>query len=162
MRASRRRSTSEIAEPYALELAGAFEAAAASWTARGLPYEAALALAGADDEALLRRSLDELLALGASVPAAVVSRRLRERGAADVPRGPRAATRENPAQLTARELEVLALLGDGLRNRDIAGRLFLSTKTVDHHVSAILRKLGARTRGEAGAQALRLGLLQDR
>ena len=65
--------------------------------------------------------------------------------------------------LTARELEVLALVADGLRNADIADRIFVSTKTVDHHVSAILRKLGVRTRGEAGAEALRLGLVaQDR
>jgi DNA-binding CsgD family transcriptional regulator/tetratricopeptide (TPR) repeat protein len=74
-------------------------------------------------------------------------------------RSPAQATRENPSQLTARELEVLALVADGLRNRDIAERLFLSTKTVEHHVAAIRGKLGARTRGEAGAQALRLGLL---
>ena len=78
--------------------------------------------------------------------------RLRERGAANLPRGPRPATRENPAQLTARELEVLRSSRTGLRNREIAERLFLSTKTVDHHVSAILRKLGARTRGEAVAK----------
>jgi DNA-binding NarL/FixJ family response regulator len=75
-----------------------------------------------------------------------------------LPRGPRSGTRENPAQLTAREIEVLALVADGLRNRDIAQRLFVSSKTVDHHVSAILRKLGARTRGEAAAEARRLGL----
>ena len=151
-----------VAEPYALELAGAYEEASERWAALGCPYEAALALAGASDEALLRRSLDELLALGAGAAAAIVGRRLRERGAANLPRVPRAATRENPAQLTARELEVLALLAEGLRNRDIAGRLFLSTKTVDHHVSAILRKLGARSRGEAAVQASRLGLLEDR
>jgi DNA-binding NarL/FixJ family response regulator len=53
---------------------------------------------------------------------------------------------------------VLALVAEGLRNAEIAERLFLSPKTVDHHVSAILRKLPARTRGEAGAQAVRLGL----
>jgi DNA-binding NarL/FixJ family response regulator len=75
-----------------------------------------------------------------------------------VPRGPRPTTRENPAQLTARELEVLALVADGLRNREIAERLFLSPKTVAHHVSAILRKLGARSRSEAGAHAAQLGL----
>jgi DNA-binding NarL/FixJ family response regulator len=96
--------------------------------------------------------------LGASAAAAVVGRRLRERGAANLPRGPRPATRENPAQLTARELEVLALVADGLRDRDVAERLFLSRKTIDDHVSAIPRKLGARTRGEAAVHALRLGL----
>ena len=98
-------------------------------------------------------------------PAAVVARRLRERGAANLPRGPRAATRKNPALLTARELEVLELVADGLRNRDIAERLFLAPKTVDHHVSAILRKLGAATRGKAAARAVQLGLAhpgQDR
>ena len=75
-----------------------------------------------------------------------------------MPRGPRRTTRENPANLTARELEVLALVAQGCATREIAERLFLSAKTVDHHVSAILRKLGVRTRGEAGAAALRLGL----
>jgi DNA-binding NarL/FixJ family response regulator len=91
-----------------------------------------------------------------------VARKLRESGARDVPRGPRAATRANEAELTPRELEVLGLVADGLRNADIAERLFLSTRTVDHHVSAIRRKLGARTRGEAVAAAGRLGLLEDR
>jgi DNA-binding NarL/FixJ family response regulator len=78
-----------------------------------------------------------------------------------VPRGPRASTRENPANLTSRELEVLILVAQGLRNADVAERLFLSEKTVDHHVSAILRKLGVRTRGEAGAEAVRLGLARQ-
>jgi DNA-binding NarL/FixJ family response regulator len=80
-----------------------------------------------------------------------VARGLRRRGATNLPLG--------PAQLTAREREVLALVADGLRNRDIAEHLFLSTKTVEHHVASIRAKLGARTRGEAGAQAQRLGLL---
>ena len=66
-----------------------------------------------------------------------------------VRRGPRASTAEHPAGLTRRELEVLSLVGDGLRNTDIAERLVISEKTVDHHVSAILRKLGARSRTEA-------------
>ena len=80
-----------------------------------------------------------------------------------LPRGPRASTRDNPAGLTAREVEVLGLVGQGLRNADIAARLFLSEKTVGHHVSAILRKLGVRTRGEASAEAQRLGIAsQDR
>jgi DNA-binding NarL/FixJ family response regulator len=75
-----------------------------------------------------------------------------------LPRGPRASTRDNPAGLTAREVEVLGLVGEGLRNADIAARLFLSEKTVGHHVSAILRKLGVRSRGEASAEARRRGL----
>ena len=94
--------------------------------------------------------------------AAIVARRLRERGARGLPRGPRPRTRENPAGLTARELEVLALLVDGLRNAQIAERLVVSEKTVDHHVSAILRKLDVRSRGEAGAEAARLGLARPR
>jgi DNA-binding CsgD family transcriptional regulator len=64
----------------------------------------------------------------------------------------------------ARKLEVVVLLADGLRNAEIAEiaeRLIVSEKTVDHHVSAILRKLDVRTRGEAGAEATRLGLTES-
>ena len=74
----------------------------------------------------------------------------------------RAATRANPASLTRRELDVLRLVAAGKRNADVADELVLSRRTVDHHVSAILRKLEVRTRGEAAAEAARLGLLEDR
>jgi DNA-binding CsgD family transcriptional regulator len=84
---------------------------------------------------------------------------LRERGARAVPEGPRAATRSNPAGLTARELEVLALVADGLRNAEIATRLVVSPRTVDHHVASIFRKLDVRTRAQAGAEAARRGLV---
>jgi DNA-binding CsgD family transcriptional regulator len=153
----------EAATPYTLQLAGEWARAAQLWTEIGCPYEAALALADADEEAPLRRALDELQRLGAQPAATIVARRLRERGARALPRGPRRTTQKNPANLTARELEVLGLVAQGLRNAQIAERLVLSEKTIDHHVSAILRKLDVRTRGEASAQAARLGLAgQDR
>jgi DNA-binding CsgD family transcriptional regulator/tetratricopeptide (TPR) repeat protein len=151
-----------VAEPCAAELAGDWEGAASLWDEVGCPYEAALALASADDDDALRRAHDALQGLGAQPAAAIVARRLRERGVRGLPRGPRAATRDNPAGLTAREVEVLELVGEGLRNADIAERLFLAEKTVGHHVSAILRKLDVRTRGEATAEAQRLGIGQDR
>lgn len=147
-----------IHELYRLPIAGEGQRAAQLWREQDCPYDAAVALADADDEAALRQAHDELLALGARPAAAIVARRLRERGALGLQRGPRARTRENPAGLTARELDVLALLSQGMRNAEIAERLVVSYKTVDHHVSAILRKLDVHTRGEAAAEAVRLGL----
>ena len=149
-----------VAEPHRLELEGAWEAAAAQWTAMGCPYEAALALGHADDDEAQRGGLAELQRLGAHTAARRIARALRRQGVRDVRRGPRAATRENPAGLTGRELEVLALVAEGLRNAEIAERLFLSQKTVAHHVSAILHKLDVGTRSQAGAEAARLGIVE--
>ncbi|MFD0743469.1 LuxR C-terminal-related transcriptional regulator [Phytohabitans flavus] len=98
--------------------------------------------------------LDEL---GASRAAGYVRARLRDRGlVVRAPRGPRRATAAHPAGLTARQAEVLALLVEGLSNAEIAARLTLSAKTVDHHVSAVLAKLGVTSRGQAVAAARRL------
>ena len=79
-----------------------------------------------------------------------------------MPRGPRPASRANPAGLTARELEVLGLLADGMSYAEVAERLILSEKTVGHHVSSMLRKLNEPTRSRAVATALRLGIIPQR
>jgi DNA-binding CsgD family transcriptional regulator/tetratricopeptide (TPR) repeat protein len=160
-RAGIEESVAGAAEPYALQLAGDWRRAAASWSELGCPYERALALSEADDETGLRQALDDAQLLGARPLTSIIARRLRERGAIDVPRGPRASTRANAAGLTAREVDVLRLVAEGLRNAEIAQRLFVSRKTVDHHVSAILRKLDTHTRGEAAAAAFRLDLVED-
>lgn len=144
-------------EQYRLEMAGESGSASERWRSVGCPYEAAFALLDADEDRL-REALEELRRLGASPAARIFAARLREIGATGVPRGPRSQTRENPAGITARELDVLALLTEGLRNAQIAERLVVSEKTVDHHVSAILGKLDVHTRGEASAEAVRLGL----
>ena len=151
----------EVETLFALQVAGHWRGAVQAWSDRNCPYEATLALTESDDDSELRRALEAAQELGARPLATIVSRQLRERGVRDIRRGPRATTRANPAQLTAREIEVLQLVAEGLRNGEIGSRLHLSTRTVDHHVSTILRKLGARGRGEAAATAQRLGLLAD-
>ncbi|MGD9697284.1 MAG: AAA family ATPase [Thermoleophilia bacterium] len=142
------------AEPYATELRGDHRAAAAAWAERGMPYQRALALIDDGGEASLREALAVLDELGAVPLAARVRARLRGLGATGVPRGPRAATRADPDGLSAREREVLELVGEGLTNTEIAERLVLSARTVEHHVASARRKLGAATRADA-ARALR-------
>ena len=106
----------------------------------------------------MRRAVDLLDRLGARPAADRVRGRMRALGLADVPPRPRAGSREAPAGLTERQREVLALLVAGLSNAQIARRLVISEKTADHHVSAVLRKLGVRSRGQAAAAAHRLGI----
>lgn len=149
------------AEPFALQIVGHWRAAAAAWDRIGCPYERAAALAEGD-EAAQREALEIFENLGAAPAVELVRRSLRALGARGVPRGPRAATRSNPAGLTSRELEVLRLLAEGLKNAEIASRLFLSPKTVDHHISAVLAKMNVRSRTEAVATAHRLGLISPK
>ncbi len=150
--------TEGLPEPIALEMRGEWCAAAAAWEAIGCPYEAALARAEASDEVGLRAALAVLELLEAGPAVARVRARLQSLGLR-VPRGPRRSTRESPAGLTAREQEVLRCLEDGLGNAAIADRLGVAQKTIDHHVSAVLGKLGVRSRGQAVAEARRRGLL---
>ena len=107
----------------------------------GAPYKAAWALLDSDDEVDLREARAMFDQLGAAVLVERADDKLRSIGA-KVPRGARASTRANVGGLTDREVEVLDLLDEGLRNAEIAARLHLSEKTVGHHVSAILAKLG--------------------
>jgi DNA-binding CsgD family transcriptional regulator len=150
-----------VAEPHRLLLCGDHRAAAEAWERLGSPYEQALALVDSRDAELCREGLDLLDRLGADAVASKVRRDLRAEGLATVPTRRRTATRANPAGLTAREVEVVRLLGEGLTNRELADRLYVSPKTVDHHVSAILAKLGVANRREAARAARRLGVLAD-
>jgi DNA-binding CsgD family transcriptional regulator/tetratricopeptide (TPR) repeat protein len=143
--------------PFALEMAGAWAAAADAWDALGCPYEAALALLDGDEPAL-RRALAIFDRLGAAPASAIASRRLRELGVRGIPRGPRPATRTNPAGLTDRELQIVPLLAAGQSTAAIAARLFLSPKTVEHHIGRIFAKLDVHARHEVAAAAERLGV----
>jgi DNA-binding CsgD family transcriptional regulator len=146
----------DLAEPYALEIAGDWQGAARAWHTLGCPYERANMLAWYGGETEQREALKVFEQLGASPPAQALRKQMRAQGVQGIPRGSRASTRLDPHGLTKREAEILTLLSEGLRNSAIAKRLFLSTKTVDHHVSAILTKLGVPSRAEAVAMARKL------
>jgi DNA-binding CsgD family transcriptional regulator len=144
--------------PYLAIAAGDWRAAADQWQALGMPYERALALLEGDEEAA-SEALGELRFLGASATAGRAQADLAARGLRPARRGPRVSTRSNRFGLTKREMDVLALLDQGLSNRDIGERLFVSPKTVDHHVSAVLGKLSAKNRAEAAVIARREALV---
>lgn len=134
--------------PQALERAGRAAEAAAAWAALGCPYEQALALL-AGDQAGLQQAVALLEPLGAAPALRLARRRLRALGVRTLSRGPYGHARRDPHGLTAREREVATLLAQGLANREIAARLHRSERTVEHHVAAVLAKLGARDRQEA-------------
>jgi len=148
-----------LAEPYRLQLAGQHRAAAEIWASLCAPYEQAMALVDAGDPDSVRRGLDLLDRLGADVVAAKVRLELRGRGVASVPSRRRSSTLDNAPGLTAREVEVLRLLQSGLTNAELAERLYISYKTVDHHVSAIISKLHVRNRRDAVRVARELKLV---
>lgn len=139
---------------------GVAPAAADGFLSLGCPYDAALALqtGGVDDKLAALTLLDDL---GATRVAAKLRRDLREAGLRSIPRGVRASTRANPQGLTSREVQVLGLVASGLSNREIADRMAISIRTVDHHVSALLAKPGLESRQEATRAAERLGVARQ-
>jgi DNA-binding CsgD family transcriptional regulator len=149
------------AQPYLLHTTGMLHDAALLWQKLGCPYHQAQVLADSAQETDLRLSLELAHALGAQPLARYVRERLRAMGASQIARGPHRSTRQNPFHLSDREVEVLDLLGTELSNAQIAERLVLSPKTVEHHVAAIFRKLGVHDRVAAGHQA-RLTAHKDR
>lgn len=139
-----------VGAPYRLHGAGRHSEAAAAWTAIGCPYEAAFALSDGEDADGLRAAFEILDRLGAEPLSGLVTVRLKALGER-IPRRRSARTREHPAGLTAREVEVAALVADGLTDAEIAGRLFISAKTVGHHVSSVLAKLAVSSRRDVGS-----------
>ena len=144
--------------PYQMELTGNWSGAAAVWLELDRPYDAALAWLSSSDEAGLREALQIFDELGAKLAVAAVRRRMKEVGIRAIPRGPRAATRDAPAGLTPREQEVLALLAQGLPDKEISRKLFISERTVHHHVSSVLAKIGVPSRTAAAHRAAAMGI----
>lgn len=150
----------DVEDPYALQWDGDWRAAAAAWEQLGCPYMRAFALLDGDEASKLE-ALAMFTTLGAFATVKRCREQLRQAGVRGVTRGPRATTAASPAGLTLRERHVMTLLAKGLSNAEIASRIVRSEKTVEHHISAILRKLDVGSRGEAVAAAGRLGLTEQ-
>jgi DNA-binding CsgD family transcriptional regulator len=148
-------------EPVRLQMSGDWRAAATRWRELGYPLETARALMEGD-EAAVREAWEIFDRLGAFPDARAAAAKLRVMGSVRIPRGRRATTRSNPGGLTAREVEVLVLIAEGKSDREIANQLFLSSRTVSHHVSSILGKLQVPDRTAAADAATRMGLVQIR
>jgi DNA-binding CsgD family transcriptional regulator/tetratricopeptide (TPR) repeat protein len=147
------------AAPYQMMILGNWAEAASEWERRGATYLRAEALSSGD-QAAATRALQIFDALGASRAAAMLRAQMRKRGFVGIPRGPNRATAANASGLTPRQMEVLAMLAEGLSNADIAVRLSLSTKTVANHVADIFDKLAVANRNQAVAMARRLNILR--
>jgi len=156
---SQRPPHSDLAEPYRRQATGDWEGAARLWLDLDCRYEAALALYDSGQEAALRQALTIFTGLGVPAAAQLTRHKMRALGIRSIPAGPRTAARADPLGLTRREGEVLELICAGHTNAEIAAKLFISPKTVDHHVSAVLAKLDAPTREVAATHAARLGLV---
>jgi DNA-binding CsgD family transcriptional regulator len=148
----------DLPEPWQLQLDGRWRKAAAAWRDRDCPYHAGRALLASEDPADVEEARAIFDRLGARPALGLATKRLRELGVRSIPRGARPATRANKAGLTARELEILRLVAAGQSNEQIAARLYLSRRTIHHHVAAILGKLEVNRRGDARSAARELGI----
>lgn len=144
----------------AKELSGDRPGAVSDLQAQGAVYEAAVAQASIGRQAAVRSGFGTLERLGAERTLDALRRDLRERGVEGLPRRSGSPRSTNTAGLTPRQMEVLRGIAAGMSNADIADDLYISPKTAEHHVSAILSKLGVRSRTEALVEARSLGLLE--
>lgn len=144
-------------EGFRAALEGDWEASVQAWGEAGNPYEQALAMCESPEVELAFDGLRKLDDLGAVAAAARFRKQMREKGITGIPRGPQRATREHPAPLTARQLEVLALVAAGMTSPEIAERLFISRRTVDNHIATVVARLGVSSRTQAADLAVAEG-----
>ncbi len=149
----------DLYEPYKLLKQLKAAKAADFWEEKGCPFDRALALSEGN-EGDKKNALSIFQQLGAVVVYNKLKREMQVAGIKKLPRGIRKSTKANPAQLTNRELDVLHLLQKAARNKEIAGSLFISSKTVDHHISSIFFKLDVKSRSKAVTEAVHLGILK--
>jgi DNA-binding CsgD family transcriptional regulator len=149
----------ELFEPYQYLQDKKTSAAADFWEKLNCPFDRAIALFSGNENDK-RNALSIFQQLGADAIAEKIKMEMRSFGIKKIPRGLRSSTKTNPAQLTNRELDVLELLKEGIQNKEIAGSLFISSKTVDHHISNILFKLDVKSRSKAVREAMHLGIIK--
>jgi len=154
-----RTSLAQYHEAYQLTTEHQIQLAVDFWERAGCPYQLAMSLFEGNEEQK-RKSISIVQRLGALAVYEKLKFQMRSSGIKSIPRGLRKTTQSNPAQLTERELDILQLLNKGLQNKEIAAQLFISAKTVDHHISSILFKLDAKTRTKAVQEAIRLEILK--
>jgi DNA-binding CsgD family transcriptional regulator/tetratricopeptide (TPR) repeat protein len=152
------RAPTDLATPYSLALEGRHAEAAAWWRSCGAVYDEAMTLADSVDPELRIRGLELMDQLGATAVADRQRSLMRQQGLSAVPQRPRTSTLTNPTGLTNRQLDVAKLVAQGLTNAEIAQRLYISPKTADHHVSAVLTKLGVSNRRQVVRAAQEIGL----
>uniref|UniRef100_UPI00374D0BDC helix-turn-helix domain-containing protein n=1 Tax=Mucilaginibacter sp. TaxID=1882438 RepID=UPI00374D0BDC len=149
----------KIAEVYDTSSAAKALIAATFWEKSGCPYQQALVLFEGKDEDK-RKAIVMVQDLGAIAVYEKLKQEMKNLGIKNIPRGIRNSTRSNIALLTGREMDILQLLKVELHNKEIASQLYISSKTVDHHISSILFKLNANSRSKAVSEAVRMGILK--